>query len=70
MELIENCWIIETDVTGMIVEIALEENNNLLNDITKKNFTKRLNQRRYEEKIGHGYKIGNLFITLKVCNGF
>lgn len=54
----------------MIVEIALEENNNLLNDITKKNFTKRLNQRRYEEKIGHEYKIGNLFITLKVCNGF
>ena len=52
----------------MIVEIALEENNNLLNDIRK--YTKRLNQRRYEEKIGHGYKIGNLFITLKVCNGF
>ena len=55
MELIENCQIIETDVTGMIVKIDLEENNNLLNDIRTKKFTKRLNQKRCEEKIGPRY---------------
>lgn len=55
LELIENCQIIETDVTGMIVKVDLEENNNLLNDITTKKFTKRLNQRRCGEKIGPRY---------------
>ena len=68
--LIDNCRTIEEDSTGIIVEIDLEEHIDLLKDITNNFFTKRLGERRYREKINHAYVIGNLFITIKIYNGF
>ena len=68
--LIDNCRIIKEDSMGIIVEIDLEEHNDLLKGITNKFFTKRFGERRYREKINHAYVIGNLFIIIKIYNGF
>ena len=51
---------------GLIIEIDSEENKDLLDDLVNKFFIKRLGQRRVEEKIGHGYEVGNLFIKLLI----
>ena len=53
--MIDNCRIIEEDSTGIAVEICLEEHRELLEDLTKSFFTKKISTRRVEEKIGHTY---------------
>ena len=69
MKLIENCRIIEKSNKGIIIEIDSEENNDLLIDLTNKFFITRFSQRRVENKVGHGYVIGNLFTTLMIHHG-
>ena len=61
---------VEEDSGSIIVEIDLVECNHLLEDITKKFFTKTLSTRKVEKKVGHAYIIGNPFLTIKVYNGF
>ena len=69
MKLIENCRIIEKSNKGIIIEIDSEENNDLLIDLTNKFFITTFSQRRVENKVGHGYVIGNLFTTLMIHHG-
>ena len=45
---------------GIIIEIDAEENYHLLEGIANKFFITRLDQRRAEKKVGHGYVTGNL----------
>ena len=66
----DNCRIIEEDSTGITVEICLEEHRELLEDLTKSFFTKKVSTRRVEEKIGHTYFVGNPFLATKIYNGF
>ena len=68
--MIDNCRIIEEDSTGITVEICLEEHRELLEDLTKSFFTKKISTRRVEEKIRHAYLVGNPFLTIKIYNGF
>ena len=68
--MIDNCRIIEEDSTGITVEICLEEHRELSKDLTKSFFTKKISTRRVEEKIGYTYFVGNLFLTIKIYNGF
>ena len=68
--MIDNCQIIEEDSTGITVEICLEEHRELLEDLTKSFFTKKISTRRVEEKIRHAYLVGNPFLTIKIYNGF
>ena len=53
--MIDSCRVIEEDSTGITVEICLEEHRELLEDLTKSFFTKKISTRRVEEKIGHTY---------------
>ena len=66
LDLIKSCKIIKNDNHGLIIEIVSEENKDLSDDLVNKLFIKRLGQRRVEEKIGHGYEVGNLFIKLLI----
>ena len=69
--MINNCWIIEEDSTGITIEIDLLEHRKLMEDLTKKNFfTKKISTRKVEKKIGHAYFVGNPFLTIKIYNGF
>ena len=61
---------VEEDSGSITVEIDLIEHNHLLKDITKNFFTKKLNTRKFKKKVGHAYIIGNLFLTIKIYNGF
>ena len=70
VELIEDCRIVVKNNSGIIIEIDSEENNTLLEDIVQNFFISKLSQRRHEEKIGHGYIHGNLFVTLKIHKSF
>ena len=65
-KLIKTCKIIESKSRSIIIEIDAENNCKLLDDISKKYFIKKISQRIMEKKIGHGYVLGNLFITLKI----
>ena len=64
--MVDNCRITEEDSTGITVEIWLEEHRELLEDLTKSFFTKKISTRRVEEKIGHTYFVGNPFLTIKI----
>ena len=64
--MIETRRIIELKSRSIIIETDAENNSKLLDDISKKYFIKEISQRRVEKKIGHGYVLGNLFITLKI----
>ena len=64
--LIENCQIIKNGNYGLIIEIDSEENKHLLDDLTKIFFIRKLGQRRAEKKIGHGYKVGNVFLKILI----
>ena len=66
LDLIKSCEIIKNNNHGLIIEIDSEENKDLLDDLVNKFFIKRLGQRRVEEKIGHGYEVGNFFIKLLI----
>ena len=63
---IETCRIIESKSRSIIIEIDAENNGKLLDDISKKYLIKMISQREIERKIGHGYVLGNLCITLKI----
>ena len=67
---INNCRMVEEDSGSITVEIDLVEHNHLLEDITKKFFTKKLSTRKVKKKVGHAYIIGNPFLTIKIYNGF
>ena len=64
--MIETRRIIELKSRSIIIETDAENNSKLLDDISKKYFIKEISQRRVEKKIGNGYVLGNLFITLKI----
>ena len=49
-----------------MIEIDTENNHELIDDLSKKIFMKKINQRRAEKKIGHGYVSGNLCATFKI----
>ena len=68
--MIDNCRIVEEDASRITVEIDLIEYRKLLEDLTNKLFTKKLGNREFEKKIGSGYFVGNVFLTLKIYNGF
>ena len=66
----DNCKIIEEDSMGIIIEIDLSEHRTLLEDLRNKSFSKKLGTRKYKKKIGHGCFVGNVFLTIKIYNGF
>ena len=66
----DNCKIIDEDSTGIITETDLSEHRTLLEDLTNKFFSKKLGTRKYEKRFGHGYFVGNVFLTIKIYNGF
>ena len=68
--MIDKCKIIEEDSAAIIIEIDLSEHRTLLEDLTNKFFSKKLGTRKYKKKIGHGYFVGNVFLTIKIYNGF
>ena len=68
--MIDNCRIIEEDSTGITVEICLEEHRELLEDLTKSFFTKKISTRRVEEKIRLAYFVRNPFLSIKISNDF
>ena len=49
--MIENCWIIAEDSTGIIIEIDLIEHHKLLEDLTNSFLTKKINTRKVEKKL-------------------
>ena len=55
---------VEEDSGSITAEIDLVEHNHLLEDITKKFFTKKLSTKKVEKKFGHP------FVTIKIDNGF
>ena len=67
--LINNCRVVQEDSGSITVEIDLITHNHLLEDITKKFFTKKISTPKFEKKIGHGYVVGNPFLTLKIYSG-
>ena len=68
--MVDNCRIVEEDSSGITVEIDLFEHRKLLEDLTNKFFTKKLVNREFEKKIGSGYFVSNVFLTIKIYNGF
>ena len=66
-ELVDNCRV-TTHNKYFIIEIDIEGNNLLAEDTYKKLLRKRICARKSEEKIGHGYKIGNLFVHFQYLN--
>ena len=68
--MINNCWIIEEDSTGITIEIDLLEHQKLLEDLTNNFFTKKISTRKVEKKIGHAHFVGNPLLTIKIYNGF
>ena len=68
--MIDNCRIIEEDSTGITVEICLEEHRELLEDLKKSFFTKKISTRRVEEKIRLAYFVRNPFLSIKISNDF
>ena len=64
--MIDNCRVVQEDLGSITVEIDLLEHNNLLEDITRKFFTKKISTRKFEKKINHAYIVGNPFLTLKI----
>ena len=68
--MVDNCRIVEENSSGITVEIDLFEHRKLLEDLTYKLFTKKIGNREFEKKIGSGYFVGNVFLTIKIYNDF
>ena len=68
--IINNCRAVEEDSGSITAEIDLVEHDHLLENITKRFFTKKLSTRKVKKKVGHGYIIGNPSLTIKIYNGF
>ena len=66
LKLIDSCKIIKSESNSLLIEINTENNRKLLDDISKRFFMQRINQQRVEEKICHGYVLGNLFVTYEI----
>ena len=49
-----------------VVEIDKEANFHLVKDMTNKLMTTIIKRRHFEKKERHGYKLSNLFVTIKV----
>ena len=68
--IIDNCWIVEEDSSGITIEIDILEHRKVLDDLADKFFTKKISTRKVEKKVACGYFIGNPFFTIKIYNGF
>ena len=68
--MVDNCRIVEEDSLGITMEIDLFEYSKLLEDLKNKFFLKKLGNKKFEKKIGHDYFVGNVFLTIKIYNGF
>ena len=68
--IIDNCQIVEEHSSGITIEIDILEHRKLLDDLVNKFFTKKIRTRKVQKKVGHAYFIGNLFLILKIYNGF
>ena len=68
--MVDNCKIVEGESLGITVKIDLFEHRKLLEDLTNNFFHNKLGNRKFEKKIGHGYFVGNVFLTIKFYNGF
>ena len=62
----DTCRIIKSESKLIIIEIDIENNCELIDDLSKKKFMKKINQRGAEKKIGGGYVSGNLFATFEI----
>ena len=62
----DTCRIIKSESKLIIIEIDTEINCELIDDLSKKKFMKKINQRGAEKKIGRGYVLGNLFATFEI----
>ena len=73
MYIIDNCRVVQEDSGIITVEIELLEHNHLMEDITRKFFTKKISTRKFEKKNNnnnnHAYIVGNPFLTLKIYSG-
>ena len=73
MYIIDNCRVVQEDSGIITVEIELLEHNHLMEDITRKFFTKKISTRKFEKKKinnnNHAYIVGNPFLTLKIYSG-
>ena len=67
--LINNCREVQEDSGSITVEIDLITHNHLLEDITKKFFTKKTSTPKFEKKVDHACVVGNPFLTLKIYSG-
>ena len=65
-KLIDTYRIIKSESKLIIIEIDMENNRELLDDLSKKKFMKKMNQRRAEKEIGGVCALGNLFATFKI----
>ena len=70
MYTIDNCRIVEEDLTRITVETCLNKHRELLKKLTNSFFTKEISTRKVEEKIIHADFVGNPFLTIKIYNGF
>ena len=68
--MVDNCKTVEGESSGVTVKIDLFEHRKLLEDLTNNFFHKKLGNRKFEKKIGHGYFVGSVFLTIKFYNGF
>ena len=59
--IIDNCRIVEEDSTGTTVEICLDEHRDLLKDLTKNFFTKKIEQEKQKQKLGVAMLLTILF---------
>ena len=69
-DLVNSPRITEATNKWFIVELGIEKNNKLAEDLSKKVFIEWISQRRVERKVGHGYIMGNLFVTYKIMKYF
>ena len=50
MYIVDNCRIVEEDLTGITIEIDLVEHRTLLEDLTKSFFTKKISTRKVKKQ--------------------
>ena len=50
--IIDNCWIVEEDSSGITIEIDILEHRKVLDDLADKFFTKKLAQEKSKKKLG------------------
>ena len=64
--MIDNCRIVCEDSNSITIEIDLTIHDKLLQDVTRKIFTKKLGTRKFEKKANHAYIVGNPYLTLEI----